>query len=250
MMNRSRAEYATSLPGRRRPEFAPSHHIASSPTHPVAGRRLRTATVMSDDLLRHGLLHLLSGIDQCDFVGDVRHDSSLVDGLRALRPELLLIYADDAPPLAELLDQLTPRPKVVIVTDSAGDGTKALQFIRAGADALVDRRSSSSDLQTTIARVASGQSALDPHSANALITELRAQRRERDSVCVAGLTRREREVLTLLTDGLDNRTIARDLFVSEATVKFHLHNIMDKFGVRKRSALVSAVLRGHVSGER
>jgi DNA-binding NarL/FixJ family response regulator len=215
---------------------------------------------MSDDLLRHGLLHLLSRVDRFDFVGDVRRDGSLVDHLRALRPELLLMCADDAPPLAELLDQLDPRPKVVIVTDGAGDGATALRLIRAGADALVDRRSSASELLSTVARVASGQTALDSSSVNTVIAELRSQQRERDSDGpesdgshsdgVASLTRREREVLTLLTDGLDNRTIARDLFISEATVKFHLHNIMDKFGVRKRSALVSAVLRGHIRRER
>ena len=55
-------------------------------------------------------------------------------------------------------------------------------------------------------------------------------------------------MLALLTEGLDNRAIATDLFISEATVKFHLHNIMDKFGVHKRAALVSAALRGGTRG--
>jgi DNA-binding NarL/FixJ family response regulator len=205
---------------------------------------------MGDELLRHGLVHLLSRIDQFDFIGDVRRDGSLVDRLRALRPDLLLLCVDDAPPLADLLDQLELRPKVVVVTHGAGNGAKALELIRAGADALIDRRSSSSELLNTVQRVAAGQTALDPHSVTTLITELRLQRRGHESDAVTNLTRREREVLALITDGLDNRTIARDLFISEATVKFHLHNIMNKFGVRKRSALVSAVLRGHVRQER
>lgn len=247
-MNSAQARYTAGRPVRPESEAGASHQFIAAPANPAPGRRLRTATLMSDDLLRHGLLHLLSRIDRFDFVGDVRRDGSLVDRLRTLRPELLLMCADDAPPLAELLDQLEPRPKVVIVTDGAGGG-KALELIRGGADALVDRRSGSSELLSTVARVASGQTALDSHSVNALIAELRSQQRGRESDCLASLTRREGEVLTLLTDGLDNRTIARDLFISEATVKFHLHNIMGKFGVRKRSALVSAVLRGHVRQE-
>lgn len=249
-MNRSQAEYAASRPVRRRSEFGSTRQIPSPSSTPVSRQRLRTATLMGDELLRHGLVHLLSDIDQFDFVGDVQRGGSLVDRLRALRPELLLMCADDAPPLAELLGQLDPRPKVVIVTDGAGGGATALELISAGADALVDRRSPSAELLNTVQRVASGQAALDSHSANTLIDELRSQQRARDSDCGANLTRREREVLTLLTDGLDNRTIARDLFISEATVKFHLHNIMDKFGVHKRSALVCAVLRGHVRRER
>lgn len=249
-MNSSQAEYAASRPVRRGPEFESSHQIAFPPGNSAPGRRLRTAILTGDDLLRHGLLHLLSRIDQFDFVGDVRRDGSLIDRLRALQPELLLMCAGDAPALGELLEQLTPRPKVVIVTDGAVDGAKALELIRTGADGLVDRRCSSSELLNTVQRVASGQAALDSYSVNILVAELRSQQRGRESDYAANLTRREREVLALLTDGLDNRTIARDLFISEATVKFHLHNIMDKFGVHKRSALVSAVLRDHERMER
>lgn len=95
-----------------------------------------------------------------------------------------------------------------------------------------------------MARVLDGQSALDAYSVNTLIAELRSQNTEHELDYARILTRREKEVLALLTDGLDNRAIATDLFISEATVKFHLHNIMDKFGVHKRAALVSAALRG------
>ncbi len=83
-----------------------------------------------------------------------------------------------------------------------------------------------------------------------MITRLRAPAAAPDDACTPVLTRREHEVLHLLTDGLDNRTIARNLFISEATVKFHLHNIMGKFGVHRRAALVSTALRGRVIGGR
>jgi DNA-binding NarL/FixJ family response regulator len=97
---------------------------------------------------------------------------------------------------------------------------------------------------SAVQRVIEGQTALDASSANALIEELRARGGDSDSDTSRMLTRREREVLSLLTDGLDNRVIAAKLFISEATVKFHLHNIMGKFDVHKRAALVSVALRG------
>ena len=77
-----------------------------------------------------------------------------------------------------------------------------------------------------------------------LISELRSPAVPRTAGDTRLLTARERDVLNELVEGLDNRTIAGRLFVSEATVKFHLHNIMNKFGVHKRAALIAAALRG------
>jgi DNA-binding NarL/FixJ family response regulator len=156
----------------------------------------------------------------------------------------LVVDVDRDLPLSTLLAELDPVPKVIVVIDREESPARALDLIRAGADALVDRRSPSTELLNTVTRVLDGQTALDAYSVNTLIAELRSQNTEHELDHARILTRREKEVLALLTDGLDNRAIATDLFISEATVKFHLHNIMDKFGVHKRAALVSAALRG------
>jgi DNA-binding NarL/FixJ family response regulator len=210
--------------------------------------RLRTVFVMNDELLRHGLIHVMSQAGGMQFVGDLKHGAGLTDRLRALRPELLVVGVDRRMPLAALLAELDPVPKVIVVMDGDEASAHALELIRAGADALVDRRSPSTDLLSAVQRVIEGHTALDAYSANAVIAQLRAPGIESDYDYPRTLTRREREVLVLLTEGLDNRTIATKLFISEATVKFHLHNIMDKFGVHKRAALVSAALRGNRGG--
>jgi DNA-binding NarL/FixJ family response regulator len=204
---------------------------------------------MNDELLRHGMLHVMSRADTVHLVGDLRPGAELASRLRSLQPQLLLLGADHGTPLAELLEELRPRPKVIVVIDSEDPRTHPLELLRAGADGLVDRRSPSIELLGTIMRVTAGQKALDSSSANAVIAELRLPEAAPDTAGSPTLTRREREVLGLLTDGLDNRSIARSLFISEATVKFHLHNIMGKFGVHKRAALVSTALRGR-SGSR
>ncbi|MEU0495391.1 response regulator transcription factor [Mycobacterium sp. NPDC006124] len=205
---------------------------------------------MSDELLLHGLVHVLGQASGVHVVGDVRHGADLVDRLRPLRPELLVVDVNRDLPLASLLAELDPKPKVVVVMDGETSPARALDLVRVGADALVDRRSPAADLLAAMARVVDGQTALDALSANGLIAELRSQNVELELDHARVLTRREREVLSLLTDGLDNRAIATDLFISEATVKFHLHNIMDKFGIHKRAALVSAALRGQGRHER
>jgi DNA-binding NarL/FixJ family response regulator len=237
-MGWSQPHYAPIDPARRGPGTGSARQIAD----------LRTAFVMNDELLLHGLVHVLGQADGIQIIGDLRHGDGLIDRLRVMGPELLVVDVDNDVPLSVLLAALDPVPKVIVVIDGEESPARALELIRAGADALVDRRSPSADLLSAVTRVLDGQTALDPHSANTLIAELRSQNTASESDYSGILTRREKEVLTLLTEGLDNRAIATDLFISEATVKFHLHNIMDKFGVHKRAALVSAALRGRTQG--
>lgn len=233
----------TPLPGPR-PGIARDPQKAFMTGTLTSSQRLRTTLVADDELLRHGLMHVVSQIDEIQFVGDLRYSDGLAGQIRALRPGLLVLGMDPALDLADLLAQLGPITRVVVVMDGADTRSNALELLRAGADALVDRRSTATELRNTIGRVMNGQTALDALSVNAVITELRSPRIDIGQNSAELLTARERDVLNLLVDGLDNRTIATRLFVSEATVKFHLHNIMNKFGVHKRAALISTALRG------
>ncbi|CAN5421827.1 response regulator transcription factor [soil metagenome] len=204
---------------------------------------------MNDDLLRHGLIHIVSQAAGIQLVGELRYGADLAERLRDLHFDLLVVGVDASLPLVELIAQSGPRPKVIAVLDDSDASRQAVALLRAGVDALIHRRSPSTELLSAVQRVLDGQTALDPLSSDVVIAELRCPADEPivDGACV--LTRREQEVLALLTDGLDNRTIAKRLFIAEATVKFHLHNIMEKFGVHKRAALVSAALRGNRAGK-
>lgn len=206
---------------------------------------IRTVFVMNDELLRHGLIHVVAQGAGIRLVGDLPHGPGLLDTLRALTPDLLVVGTEVGPDLAALLAELEPAPRVLAVIDGDDPRERALPIIRAGADAVVDRRSSSADLRTAALRVIAGHRVLDARSAETLIDELREQARPGES---GTLTRREHEVLELLIEGLDNRSIAGALFISQATVKFHLHNIKAKYGVHSRAALVAAVLRGRPRG--
>jgi DNA-binding NarL/FixJ family response regulator len=200
---------------------------------------------MDDELLRHGLVHLVSQVGVVQLVGELRHGGGLAERLRAVQPDLLVVGTDRSLSLGPLLADLDPRPRVIAVMDDACAATQAVELIKAGADALVHRRSPSTDLLRAVHKVIEGQTALDSFSAEALIAQIRTTAAGTEIDYSRMLTRREREVLLLLIEGLDNRTIAGRLFISEATVKFHLHNIMDKYGVHRRAALISAALRGN-----
>ncbi|MBS1692358.1 MAG: response regulator transcription factor [Actinobacteria bacterium] len=244
-MGLSRTGYAPTHALRHQTEPGMRRQIPDT-RRPFDEPRLRTVLVANDELLRHGLIHVVSRIEGVHLVGDLRYNPELVGRLRTLRPDLLVFGADQNLTLAQLLLDLKPVPKVVVVMDTADRRATAIDHLRAGADALVDRRSPSTELIRAFQRVMSGQTALDAHTADAVIAELRTPTAGVEVEGLRHLTRREQDVLHLLTEGLDNRTIAARLFVSEATVKFHLHNIMVKFGVHKRAALISAALGGRI----
>ena len=202
----------------------------------------RTVFVMNDELLRHGLIHVVTHSVGIRLVGDLAHGPGLIERLRVLRPELLFVGAEAGPALPALLAGIDPAPKILAVIDGDDPRECALPLVRAGADAVIDRRSPMAELRGAVLRVIEGHRVLDARSTETLMAELREQARPGES---GTLTRREREVVGLLIEGLDNRAIAGALFISQATVKFHLHNIKSKFGVHSRAALVAAVLRGH-----
>ncbi|MDZ7885659.1 MAG: response regulator transcription factor [Mycobacterium sp.] len=243
-MSLSPTGYAQTPTSRPRPEIAQMPQIDYQQPFLGYPSSLRTTIVANDELLRHGLVHVVSHIERIRLVGDLRYGEGLAGRVRELRPELLVLGMDRTLVLSDLLAELDVTPRVVVVMDSQDEGANTLDLLRAGADALVDRRSNATELRNTFNRVINGQSALDSHSVNAVIAELRCPRKDFRDDLVAVLTAREREVLDLLVEGLDNRTIAAQLFVSEATVKFHLQNIMKKLGVHKRAALISVALRG------
>ncbi len=124
-------------------------------------------------------------------------------------------------------------PSVVFVDEAA----QAVAALRAGARAVL-RRHAIDDLPAAIAAIAAGLIVLDP----ALDGILGATDRGR-TPAIEPLTPREREVLTLLADGLGNKVIAARLAISDHTVKAHLAAIFDKLSVGTRAEAVALGLR-------
>jgi len=188
-----------------------------------------------------------------------------------MAPLRVLIRSGSARALANYRDLLGSAGAVVVVTDPAladvtlveltgkagdppapdgpvgpvllllGDGVGAAAGHWGGDElSVVSDDISRDQLVTALRAVASGLVVRDPHQARSP-AHLRA---EISADAEAGtLTQREREILRLLGDGLGNRDIAKALGLSDHTVKFHLHSIFTKFGVRSRTEAVSAAVR-------
>ncbi len=209
------------------PEAAPGLGV-------VRGRQremtLRIALADDDVLLREGLASLLTTAGQ-EVVGQAGDAEGLLAVVADRRPDLAVVDIRMPPShSAEGLDAALrirrEYPGVGILLLSAHvDVEQALELLETGQSIgylLKSRVTDVGDFVDTIRRIANGASVMDP----ALIHELVAARRRNDPL--GALSAREREVLTLMAEGLSNSGIGRRLWITEGTVEKHVRSILTK----------------------
>ncbi|MER5726820.1 response regulator transcription factor [Streptomyces sp. NPDC002138] len=133
-----------------------------------------------------------------------------------------------------------PRVAVVVLTTFADDDS-ILGALGAGARGYLTKNAGRQDIIRAIRAAAAGQSVLDREVQDRLLATARTTATKtpvRGPALPADLTPREREVLTLIGQGLPNRGIAEKLFISEATVKTHINNLFAKADIPDRAAAV------------
>jgi len=129
------------------------------------------------------------------------------------------------------------RSKVLVLTTWDTD-TDTLPAIEAGATGYLLKDAPQDELFNAVRQAAAGRTVLSPAVASRLVSAVR-------SPAPSPLAARERQVLELVAKGTSNRDIARELFISEATVKTHLSHVFTKLGVTDRAA---AVAKGYEQG--
>lgn len=135
-----------------------------------------------------------------------------------------------------------------VIALAVGEGAdEVILWAQAGVDGLVTRDASIAELADCILGSTCGESRCSPRITAVLLGHVAALARSRSNVPSAGsLTGREREILSLIDDGLSNKEIATTLRIGVSTVKNHVHHILEKLGVRRRAeaaALVRAMSR-------
>jgi len=207
--------------------------------------------LIADDhpLFRDGLRSLLEarGID---VVAEARNGREAVEQAHRLAPDVVLMDLN-MPELGgleatRLISATQPAVRVVVLTASEDDAD-LFEAIKSGAQGYLFKNLDSAEFFQLLDGVAQGQPALTPTLARKLLTEF-ARPQAPASAAIAGeahsLTEREREVLTLLVQGVtSNRDLAERLVVSENTVKYHLRNILDKLHVQNRAQVVAYAVR-------
>jgi len=155
--------------------------------------------------------------------------------------DVLLLDADlpGATSLVCQVTQLRPDPKIVVLgVEEIKE--EILPLVEAGIAGYVTREGSMADLFASVECAARGETIASPRIVAGIMERLVALTRERRSVPESGtLTSRERQIASLIDDGLSNRDIALRLDIELPTVKNHVHNILDKLHVHRRGEAVA-----------
>jgi len=197
--------------------------------------------VIVDDhaLFREGLASIIKLEPDIEVSGMAGTVQEAVEVIRTLKPDIVLMDfslpdGNGAEATRTVLNE-HPDCKIIFLTMSESD-ENLFSAIRSGAKGYLIKNMSPSKLVTTIRSVQRGESALSRTMTLRLMEELsRTKEPERlGDASLAKLTRREMDVLRALTTGMTNKEIAKQLYLSENTVKYHVHSILDKLNLSDR----------------
>jgi DNA-binding NarL/FixJ family response regulator len=192
------------------------------------------SVLIADDhgVIRDGLGRLIDALEDIELAGTANDGAEAVDRSRELEPDVVLMDLDmptmDGIEATRRIVEERPGTAVLVLT-SFSDRARILGALSAGACGYLLKDASSEEVADGIRAASRGESPLDPRAARTIISA----RAEPDPV--GALSVREREVLTLLVEGLPNKLIARRLDISEKTVKSHLTRIFRELGVTDRT---------------
>ena len=213
-----------------------------------ADERLRVMVVDDHALFRRGLEMVLGNEPDLELVGEASDVLEAIEKAQETMPDVVLM--DVRMPKRSGIEataqikELLPHVKILMLTIS-DEEADLYDAIKAGASGYLLKEIPIEEVSDAIRSVWAGQSRISPSMASKLLTEFAAISKateERPQMPAPRLTEREMEVLKLVAQGLNNRDIAKKLYISENTVKNHIRNILEKLHLHSRmEAVVYAV---------
>ena len=190
-------------------------------------------------LFRHSVQGVLEAEGDMQVVGETGNPALAVEVASRTDPDVALVDADligsDLPTFITRIRARTPGCKILVIisTEEVGPIVAALE---AGANGYITKSASIWELLDATRRVCRGDAVIPPRMLGRLLAALVDERSERDAALqrLSALTRREREVLSLLGDGLDKDAIGEKLVISPHTARTHVHNILAKLGLHSQ----------------
>jgi two-component system NarL family response regulator len=211
------------------------------------GEPIRVAVVDDQELFRRGLTMLLGVEEDIEVVGEAGDGVAATELAASAVPDVVLM--DVRMPKRSGIEacvsikDVAPSAKIIMLTVS-DEEADLYDAVKNGASGYLLKDSSIDEVAQAIRVVAEGQSLISPSMAVKLLDEFKQMTRsERQQVPTPRLTDRELEVLKLVAQGLNNREIAKRLFISENTVKNHVRNILEKLQLHSRMEAVMYAVR-------
>jgi len=209
---------------------------------------IRVIVVDDQELFRRGMIMLLSVEEGIDVVGEASDGVAATELAASAVPDVVLMDVR-MPKRSGIEACLTikdaaPSAKILMLTVSEEEAD-LYEAVKNGASGYLLKDASIDEVAQAVALVADGQSLISPSMATKLLDEFKQMSvvGRRQDVAAPRLTDRELEVLRLVARGLNNRDIARELFISENTVKNHVRNILEKLQLHSRMEAVMYAVR-------
>jgi DNA-binding NarL/FixJ family response regulator len=210
-------------------------------------KKIRILIIEDNRVLRDGLTETLNEQTDLHVVSTIGSGNNVLLIARASKPDLILLDVGlknlNELSVVESVRKNLPDAKVVgmgfIPTQS-----DILEFVSAGASGFILKDATIKEFLGTIRSVARGEKVLPPSLTDSLfshVVHLALKSNKGKGLSAVRMTKREREIIVLIADGLSNKEIAQNLNIATHTVKSHVHNIMEKLALHSRLQLANFV---------
>ena len=213
-------------------------------------KTVRILLVDDHEVVRLGLTTLLEDIPGVTLVGEAGSGREALQACESLGPDLVILDIrlpdQSGVEVCRHIIARWPHIKVIILTSYVSDDLIA-EAILAGAAGFVRKQVGNEELVRAIEAVRQGEALLDPLTTQQVLQRLRQTERLRDASAFNSLSKRELEVLLLVSQGQNNREIAEVLGVSEKTVRNHVSNLLEKLNLSNRVELATYAVKYHLA---
>ena len=210
----------------------------------MADGKIGVMLVDDHTVVRSGLSAVLSAFDDLKLLGEAGDGEQAIALCDRLHPDVilmdLLMPRMDGVAAIKAIKEKHPEVKIIALT-SFKEKEYVEGALQAGAVGYLLKDVSADELVSAIRKAYLGQPSLSPEAAKVLI-----QKVKEPTPPGSDMTEREREILTLMVEGLSNTEMAKRLFVSRSTVKFHVSNILSKLGAASRTEAVALALKNNL----
>ena len=207
--------------------------------------KIRLLLIEDNRLLRDGIMSILKPHKDIIVIAASGDGANTLLKIQQLKPNIVLLdlglRSQNSLRVVEIVKKDFPNAKIIVM-DLAPVQADILQYVKAGANGFILKDASLNDFLVTIRAVAEGSTVLPPLPVNSLFSQIVEHAIKEGDITLkeaVQMTKREREVISLLSEGMSNREIGQNIKISTYTVKSHIHNIMEKLALHTRLELAN-----------
>jgi DNA-binding NarL/FixJ family response regulator len=203
-------------------------------------KKIRLLLIEDNRLLRDGIFSILKAHKDIVIIAASGDGKNSLAKIQQLKPNVVLLdlglRSQNSLHVVEIVKKEFPQAKIIVM-DLAPVQADILQYVKAGANGFILKDASLNDFLITIRTVSEGSTVLPPLLVDSLFSQIvdHAVREGKSKLKEAvRMTKREREVIQYLGEGMSNKEIGQKIRISTYTVKSHIHNIMEKLALHTR----------------